>query len=169
MTTKMNDVSHADGTQNFENDPHRARLRRLAWLLDSSIRLPGGYKIGIDGIIGLIPGIGDTVGAALSSYIIISAARMGIPVIVLIRMGLNLLLEMTIGVIPLIGDIFDFVFKANERNVRLIEAHLDQPDSTRTKSQWTVVAVVISLLLLIGFALAVTVSLLNLLWSALAV
>lgn len=101
-------------------------LRRLAGLLDSALPVPGTrWRIGLDGLIGLIPGIGDLAGAALSSYILMKAIRLGVPVGVVLRMLFNILLEMTLGAIPLIGDLFDFGFKANLRNIRLIERHVD--------------------------------------------
>ncbi len=106
---------------------HSATIRRLdrfAWLLDSAVRLPGGFRVGLDGIIGLVPGIGDLAGAGLSSYIILEAARMKLPAGVLARMGLNVLLELAVGIIPLFGDLFDFAFKANRRNVRLLNEYL---------------------------------------------
>lgn len=104
----------------------------LAWLLDSSIRLPGGFRIGLDGLIGLVPGVGDLVAAGLSAYIMVEAARMKLPAGVLARMGLNVLLELLVGSIPLFGDLFDFAFKANQRNVRLMDAHFDKMERTRT-------------------------------------
>ena len=112
----------SDGSTDHEATSRR--LERLSWLLDSAIRLPGGFRVGVDGIIGLVPGIGDLVGAGLSSYIILEAARMKLPTGVLIRMGLNVLLELGIGIIPLFGDLFDFAFKANRRNVSLMRDYL---------------------------------------------
>lgn len=153
-------------SQGAERDVPLARLRRLAWLLDSSIRLPGGFRIGVDGIIGIIPGVGDVVGAGLSSYIIVSAARMDVPASVLVRMGLNVLLELVFGAVPLFGDIFDFVFKANERNVKLINAHMDEPRTIRTQSRWIVAAVIASLLLIMGLALVIAIRLLGMVWGA---
>ncbi|GAA3537692.1 DUF4112 domain-containing protein [Zobellella aerophila] len=119
-------VTGAGGETAHHSAKTRARLDRLAWLLDSAIRLPGGFRIGLDGIIGLVPGVGDLVAAGLSSYIIAEAARMKLPGTLLARMGLNVLLELLVGSIPVIGDIFDFAFKANKRNVRLIEAYLEK-------------------------------------------
>ncbi|WP_232818210.1 DUF4112 domain-containing protein [Zobellella maritima] len=117
-------MSAGVGRQTFDQSAMtRARLARLAWLLDSSIRLPGGFRIGLDGIIGLVPGVGDLAAAGLSSYILMEAARMKVPGSLLARMGLNVLLELLVGTIPVIGDLFDFAFKANKRNVRLIEAY----------------------------------------------
>lgn len=97
------------------------RLHRLAWLLDGSIRLPGGLRIGADGILGLIPGVGDFAAAAVSSYIIYEARAAGVPRRLLWRMAGNTLVDAIIGAIPIAGDLFDFYFKANLRNMRLLE------------------------------------------------
>ncbi len=138
----------------------RARLKRLAWLLDSAIPLPGGYRIGLDGLIGLVPGLGDVVAALLSSYIVVEAARLRVPASVLLRMGLNVALELIIGAVPVAGDLFDFAFKANERNVRLLEASLGPPEQVqalRRRSGWTVAAAlaVPALVLLLALALLI--------------
>ena len=103
----------------------RAKLDRLAWLLDSAIRLPGGFRIGLDGIIGLVPGVGDLTGAVFSGYILLQAARMKLPFTLLARIGFNILLELVIGSIPILGDLFDFAFKANKRNVRLMNKYFE--------------------------------------------
>lgn len=105
-------------------DEALSRVRQLARLLDSSIRLPGGYRIGLDGLIGLIPGIGDAAAASISAYIVIQAARMGAPTTMLIRMMGNILLELLVGIVPVLGDLFDFAWKANNRNVALLERNL---------------------------------------------
>lgn len=97
------------------------RLRRLAWLLDSSIRIPGTrWTVGIDALIGLVPGLGDAVGVLLSSYIVYQAARLGATRGVLARMVLNIAIEGLVGAIPILGDLFDAGFKANQRNIRLL-------------------------------------------------
>ena len=114
----------------------RRKLGRLAWLLDSSIPIPGTrFTIGLEALIGLIPFIGDLVGVALSSYILSEASRMGLPRSVLLRMAFNVGLEGLIGVVPLAGDVFDAAFKANQRNVRLLEAWLDEPGKTERSTQ----------------------------------
>ncbi len=143
------------------------RLRRLAWLLDSAIRLPGGFRIGFDGLIGLVPGAGDLLAALLSSYIVIEAARLKAPSSVLMRMVGNIALELGIGLVPVVGDLFDFVFKANMRNVQLLETYLDQPHVTRRRSRWQVGAVLLALAALIGALLALVFGLLWLAASAL--
>ena len=94
--------------------------------LDSAIRLPGGYRIGWDGIIGLVPGVGDVVGMGLSGYLVWRAAQLGVSRATLARMAGNVVLEGVIGAVPVIGDAFDFVFKANNRNVALLLAELER-------------------------------------------
>lgn len=129
------------------------RLRKLAWLLDNAIRLPGGFRIGFDGLIGLVPGIGDLVAALLSSYIVVEAARMKVGGSVLMRMVGNIALELGIGLVPVVGDLFDFVFKANTRNLQLIESYLEQPDETRQRSRWRVAAAILALAAVIAAVL----------------
>lgn len=122
------------------------RLERLAWILDSAIRIPGtNYRIGVDGVLGLIPGFGDLVGALLSSYILASASQIGVPLVVLIRMALNIALESIVGAIPILGDIFDFVWKANQRNVKLLNYYLQKPDRATTSSRLVVTIVIVFL------------------------
>ena len=115
----------ADGEQ-ARLRAREAQLRAYARLLDSALRLPGGFRVGLDGLVGLVPVVGDLVGLGLSGYLVVAAARLGIPRSVVARMILNVVLETGIGVVPIIGDAFDFVFKANERNVRLLERELDR-------------------------------------------
>jgi len=115
-------------------------LDKLAWLLDSSIRIPGTNRtIGLDGIIGLFPGIGDVFSGLLSGYIVVKAVLMGLPLFVIARMVLNMVIEGVIGVIPIVGDLFDFIFKANRRNVRLMQAYLQKPEDTSERSFMSVI------------------------------
>jgi uncharacterized protein DUF4112 len=108
-------------------EPTTDRFRRLDWLsriLDTAWSIPGTpYRIGLDGVLGLIPGIGDPLGAVLSSYVIFEAARIGAPKHILLRMVGNVAVESLVGVIPVLGDVFDIVWKANVRNVALLRAH----------------------------------------------
>ena len=119
----MSDTSY---TRWLTDEPDRAetmaRLRSLSKLLDDSITIPIiNRRIGLDAIIGLVPVVGDAVGALFSAYIVFEAARLGAPKSVLARMVYNIALEFIIGAIPLIGDLFDAVFKANIRNMKLLE------------------------------------------------
>ncbi len=104
----------------------RTRVHRLARLMDSSIRLPGGFRIGADGLIGLVPVAGDLAAAGVSLYIVTEAARAGVPASVLLRMVLNVAVDALIGAVPVLGDLFDVAFKANLRNARLMDAYLDR-------------------------------------------
>jgi len=129
----------------------RARLKQLAWLLDSSIPVPGTrFTIGIDALIGLFPFIGDLVGVLLSSYILGEAARLGAPKSVLMRMGFNVGLEGVAGIVPFAGDVFDAAFKANQRNVRILESWLEDPRRERRKGRLVGALVVSGIALLLA-------------------
>jgi hypothetical protein len=97
-----------------------ARARRLAHLLDQQFSIRG-YRFGLDALVGLIPGVGDLLGALAGLYPLLIARRHGLGRIVQSRMALNLLIELGVGAIPVLGDAFDFGFKANVRNVELLE------------------------------------------------
>lgn len=109
--------------ESTKDEHDRREIERLAWILDQAIRLPGGYRIGLDGLIGLVPGVGDALGMAASSYIVLVARRLGVPRRVLAKMIWNVALETVVGTIPLIGDLFDFAWKANTRNIDLLKRH----------------------------------------------
>lgn len=129
----------------------RERLKRLAWLLDSSIPIPGTrFSIGLDPLIGLFPVAGDLIGVLLSSYILREAAALGVSRSILARMAFNVALEGLVGMIPVAGDVFDALYKANQRNVRLLNDYLDRPERAVRSSR----------LLLFGLTLAVVVFLL---------
>lgn len=113
------------------------KLSRLAWLMDSSFRIPGTQlRIGWDGLIGFIPGIGDALGALISSHILTQAAHMGAPKSVLLKMGFNIAADALLGIIPVVGDVSDFVWKANQRNVELLKDYLEQPERTVAHSRF---------------------------------
>jgi hypothetical protein len=112
------------------------RLARLAWLLDSSIPIPGTrWSIGVEALIGLVPFIGDLVGVLLSSYIVGEAARLGVSRSVLARMAFNVAVEGLVGLIPFAGDVFDAAWKANQRNVRLLNQWLERPARAERSSR----------------------------------
>ena len=107
----------------YPTNPRLERIRFLANLLDTCIVLPGGFRIGLDPILGLIPGVGDVIGAALSLYLVREASKLGIRKWILLRMVGNVAIETFLGIIPVVGDGFDAFWKANVRNLRLIELH----------------------------------------------
>lgn len=118
------------------NPPQMAALDGLAWLLDSAVPIPGTrMRIGLDAALGLIPVVGDLIGMALSSFILVQAARLGVPRVTLLRMGFNVTLEAVVGLVPFAGDVFDMAWKANKRNVDLLRAHLREPNRAR-RGDW---------------------------------
>jgi hypothetical protein len=144
----------------------RERLARLAWLLDSSIPIPGtSFTIGLDALIGLFPVVGDLVGALLSGYIVKEAAALGASKSILARMALNVAVEGLVGMIPFAGDLFDAAFKANQRNVRLLNAYLDRPVRTTRASRAFMAGLVLLLGLLLFLMLFAGVALVRWMWS----
>jgi hypothetical protein len=145
----------------------RKRLDRLAWLMDNCIPIPGlRYRIGLDGMVGLIPGIGDALGAVISSYILSEAARLGAPKSVLIKMAFNVAVDALLGAIPLVGDFFDFTWKANLRNVNLLHAYLEKPRKTVVVSRLFVITLIVLVVLFIAFIVLLGLLLLRWLWRA---
>ncbi len=138
-----------------ERQNKRKKLDRLAWYLDNSIKIPGlDYRVGLDALIGLIPGLGDTIGALLSSYILGEAARLGAPKAVLLKMAFNIALDALVGAVPVLGDLFDFIWKANQRNVLLLGEYLDEPRKTVVASRLFVSVLALSL---VGLVIVVSV------------
>ena len=114
----------------------RERLQFVAWLLDSSIPVPGTrLTIGLDAIVGVVPFLGDVIGVLASSYILAEANRLGVGKAILWRMAFNVAIEGVIGIVPIFGDIFDAAWKANQRNVRLLAAWAERPHAARRSSR----------------------------------
>jgi hypothetical protein len=113
-----------------------AVLEAMAWLLDAALPVPGTrLRIGLDSALGLIPVLGDLAGMLLSSFILLRAARMGVPRVTLMRMGFNVALDTVLGAVPLAGDLFDVYWQANRRNVELLKAHARNPRRAR-RTDW---------------------------------
>ena len=146
---------------------HSRFIERFSWLLDESIPLPGGYRIGLDGFISLIPGIGDFIGGLLSSVLIYKANQIGVPRTILLRMIINMLIDSTLGAIPLLGDIFDFVWKANKRNVNLLARYQQSPDKTYRKSMLENTLFILILIGITALLISFVVWLTATLWGAL--
>ena len=146
--------SYTDDGRSSEQAAVRVRINRLSRLMDTAIPLPGGYRIGWDGIIGLIPGIGDVAGMLVSLYIVAGARRSGASGATLIRMLLNVGIEAFIGAVPIIGDLFDLAFKANTRNMKILNQQLDQPTVIAQESQrnlWLIGILAVGLFVLAGY------------------
>jgi hypothetical protein len=128
------------------------QLRRWSVLLDSVFRVPGtNFRFGLDPLLGLIPGLGDLTTPAFSVALLVHAVRLRIPRIVQMRMLLNSALDLVLGAVPLVGDLVDAGYKANTRNLRLLEQYA-QPMSTAraTRGDWIFVCVVIGLLIAVA-------------------
>lgn len=124
-------------------------FRWLALIMDNLLRFPGtNFRFGLDPLIGLLPGIGDTGSALISAFALLVAARRGLPKILLTRMSLNILINEAVGIVPLFGDAFSFWFKSNARNYDLLQRHAAAPRRS-TKGDWLFVALVLGALFLI--------------------
>jgi hypothetical protein len=119
-----------------------ARITLLAKLMDNAFVIPGlNRRVGLDSVIGLVPGVGDAISAALASYIIWEARQLGLPRWKIARMIGNVAVDTALGAIPLAGDVFDIFFKANERNMRIIHEHLGTPKRGPREIEGTAVRV----------------------------
>lgn len=128
------DVTGASRTERFR--AAERRIERVTHALDELIGIPGTpVKVGLDPIIGLIPVVGDAVSAIVGAWVIGEAARFGIPRIVLGRMVVNLVIDLVIGAIPLLGDLYDVAFRSNSRNLALFRRHALEPDASTRGDQ----------------------------------
>ena len=168
-TNPRSRVESSETTVSTEAAARAANLRVLARLLDSSIPIPGtSWKVGFDPIVGLIPGIGDLIGAVVSGYIIMQAARAEVPTLTLARMLANVGFDTLVGAVPALGDVFDAAWKSNTRNVVLLERHLAvAPAPTREKRSviGPTVLALIALVLIVGAGLALGIFVARLLWG----
>lgn len=131
-------------------------MRALARALDAAVGIPGTrFSIGLDAILGLIPGAGDVAGAALSGYIVLAAVRRGAPPEVIWRMLANVGIDTIIGTLPVVGDVFDVVYKSNIRNVALLERYATEPAAvTQGSRRLGVIVVLILIVLLLALGVA---------------
>jgi hypothetical protein len=117
----------------------------LAVIMDEFLRVPGTkIRFGLDPLIGLVPGLGDTGSALVSAFALIQAARAGLPKILLARMSLNILINEIVGIVPVIGDAFSFWFKSNVRNHQILKNHVAAPGTSR-RSDWIFVIAILAL------------------------
>lgn len=142
----------------------RAQIKKLAELLDAKFQLPFGLRIGWDGILGLIPGIGDFATNAVSFYILYRAAMIGCPPSVVLRMALNVIVDNLLDMIPFIGNIFDFFWKSNLKNVELMDRFLIERKQTVRSSRFVIALTVVCLLALFFGLMTVVFMTLRFLW-----
>src|SRR5215213_3248155 len=135
-------------------------LRRFARLMDEAVGIPGTrIRFGLDAAVGLIPGIGDVIGGVLSTWIVVGALRHRVPARIIVRMVANIIIDLLFGAIPVAGDVFDFLFEENMKNMRLLELHRDRRRPPRSVSAIAGVATLI-VLFIIGVALLIVAGLL---------
>lgn len=110
-------------------------VEALARWLDTAFEIPGlRFRFGLDSILGLIPGVGDTITSLASLYILHAAARQGVPRATMARMGINVAIDYVVGAVPVVGDVFDLFWKSNQKNVTLLRRHLAETPTERRRS-----------------------------------
>ena len=133
------------------DDPDLRRARALARILDTAVGIPGTkIRIGLDPILGLVPGAGDVAGAMLSAYIVLIAANKGAPRPVIWRMLGNIAVDTALGSVPVLGDVFDVAFKSNIRNVELLERYANEPATVERRSRGLAVLVIVIVAVLVA-------------------
>jgi hypothetical protein len=137
-------------------DDKLAAVRAIARVMDTAVELPGGIKLGLDSVLGLLPGVGDAISSAIGGYIVMVAAKMGVPKAVVWRMVMNLGVDAVVGVVPFAGDLLDVAWKANSKNVRLLEQALADPKAARRSSSWMLVWLALAVVLLAAGSAVVT-------------
>ena len=141
------------GNASWLDDEH---LDTLSHVLDDWFRIPGtSIRFGLEGIVGLIPGVGDVMHGVASSVIVLAAWLRGVPYVTLVRMLVNLLLDVGIGAIPFLGDVFDIAFKANRRNYALMTRHLAEPHRHTGKDKVFLALIVVALFVLMAIPLLI--------------
>lgn len=127
-------------------------LRKLSDLWDRSLGVPGTrFKVGLESLVGLLPVGGDFIGILMSVYILFQAIQFKLPKTTLAKMIFNIVIDGAVGSIPILGDIFDTTWKANTKNVNLLEAHLREPIQSRQKDEWFInIVIIVLVLILIG-------------------
>lgn len=152
------------------SSPSFGAVSKFAYWLDAGIRIPGtNLRFGLDPIIGLIPGAGDAAGAVLAGWILVEAIRLGASRATVIRIAGNVALDAAVGAVPLLGDIFDFVWKANLRNVALLERHLAAPDRAERADRSFVWLVIFGVLVMALVSLVLGILLMRWVFRALGV
>jgi hypothetical protein len=148
MTSVHRNVG-STGNAAARNSDRLGRIRRWSHLLDSAFRVPGtSIRFGWDAIVGLIPGIGDSITALFSLFILVHAFRIRVPGIVRARMFINVGVDLLIGAIPFLGDIFDVAWKSNTRNLELLERHASGVAES-TAADWVMVLGSVGVVLLV--------------------
>ncbi len=156
----MSKLPHQTSNKSLEAKSSTLRhLRRLSHLLDNAIPIPGTrYRIGLDPILGLLPGGGDLLSTIFSAYIVFRAAQIGLPRASLGQMVLNILVDTLSGSVPVLGDLVDATWKANVKNIRLLEEHLDVPEAQYKTDWWFLAFLLGGLFLIMGVVVTISVT-----------
>ncbi|MDO8368365.1 MAG: DUF4112 domain-containing protein [Saprospiraceae bacterium] len=130
-------MTEPPGKNTFSEDPELVRLEALSNLMDNQFRIPGtDWRFGLDGIVGLIPYVGDMAGFVVSGFLMRTMVKKGASPLLMLRMMFNYIVDAVVGIVPFVGDLFDFGFKANRRNVNLLKAYYAdgkiKPNATRS-------------------------------------
>ncbi|SHJ26178.1 protein of unknown function [Hymenobacter daecheongensis DSM 21074] len=142
--------TYSQPTPTFDADERLRWVERVARLMDSQFRLPGtAFRFGLDPLLGLIPVVGDLSTLAVSGALLLTMMRHGASGAVVVRMGLNILVDTLFGAIPVLGNLFDFAYKSNERNVALLRAHYAEGKYAGS-GRGLLVAVIVGLLVVFG-------------------
>lgn len=145
--------------------PDLVALRRFALLMDEALPVPGtGRRIGLDAGLGLIPGVGDVVSALLSSWIVVGALRHRVPLRKILRMVWNIVLDLVVGAVPILGDVFDFVFEENVINLRLLMQYRNRRLPPRSLPQIAGSAILIVAVIFLAALLVVAAMAAAILW-----
>ena len=159
MTNHFSSDQHSSTRHHHQAPLNQETISQLAQtlgqLLDASLTIPGtSIKIGLDPLLGLIPGIGDLISNAIGSSLLFLATKAGVPRIVILRMSLNIVINMVVGAIPIIGDLFSIWFKSNLHNAQLLYRHSQTTAPVTTLIDWMYVGgIVLAMSLLLGMTL----------------
>jgi CDP-diglyceride synthetase len=163
-------MAYGNEATRYQADTRDEQLKRrhwLTWLMDASIPLPGGYRIGLDGLIGLIPGAGDVIGGGISTWLLYQAYKQGLPKMVIARMLVNILIDAGLGSIPLVGDIFDFFWKANLKNAELLDRYKYSPEKTYRRSAIGNAIFLVGVVAVVVLLMYLVITIVGALWNAL--
>ncbi len=139
----------------------------LAKILDTTVKIPGTpFYVGLDPLLGLIPGIGDMIANLIGTVILILAARLRVPQIVIARMSLNLLINGTVGAVPILGDLFSIWFRSHARNAELLRRAATQPSRETQQARLYVAGIIGGTVVLLALAIAAVLWIVMKLWAA---
>ena len=170
MASRQEEERFADDSESAPSDwrsllsEKTRRSRRVSWLLDECIRVPGTrLRFGLDPLLGLLPYGGEAVATIMGTLILSDAGRKGLPLATLVRMGANMIFNAEIGVIPVLGDLFSFWFKSNTRNYILLNTYLESEHGAEARGGWWPVILIVAV---VGTVIAVNILAWVLLWTA---